>query len=42
MEFLGRGYSAATGVSFYDIDDPRGVEDLVERLREQDQPPVIR
>jgi hypothetical protein len=35
MEFFARG--AASGVRFYDIPDPRGVADLVERLRAADQ-----
>jgi hypothetical protein len=38
MEFFGRGNTATTGVAFYDVDDARAVADLVERLREQDQP----
>jgi hypothetical protein len=38
MEFFGRVNSATTGVAFYDVDDARAVGDLVERLREQDQP----
>jgi hypothetical protein len=38
MEFFGRANSATTGVAFYDVDDARAVADLVERLREQDQP----
>jgi uncharacterized membrane protein len=37
MEFLGRGQMASAGVSFFDIEDPRGVADLVERLREADR-----
>ena len=37
MEFLGRGQMASSGVSFFDIEDPRGVADLVERLREADR-----
>jgi hypothetical protein len=38
MEFFARGRSAATtGVAFYDIDDPRGVADLVECLRQRDR-----
>jgi hypothetical protein len=37
MEFFGRGQTASVGVSFYDIEDPRGVADLVERLREADR-----
>jgi uncharacterized membrane protein len=36
MELLARG-QMATGISFYDIEDPRGVADLVERLRDQDR-----
>jgi uncharacterized membrane protein len=37
MEFFGRGQMASAGVSFFDIEDPRGVADLVERLREADR-----
>jgi hypothetical protein len=37
MEFFARGQLASSGVSFYDIEDPRGVADLVERLRDQDR-----
>jgi uncharacterized membrane protein len=37
MEFLGRGQMGSAGVSFLDIEDPRGVADLVERLREADR-----
>jgi uncharacterized membrane protein len=37
MEFFARGQMASSGVSFYDIEDPRGVADLVERLRDQDR-----
>jgi hypothetical protein len=36
MEFLSRG-AATGGVAFYDIDDPRGVAELIERLREADR-----
>ena len=36
LELLGRGQMAGAGVSFYDIEDPRGVADLVERLRDAD------
>lgn len=36
MEFLARGASAG-GVASYDIDDPRGVAELIERLREADR-----
>jgi uncharacterized membrane protein len=36
MEFFIRG-SLSSGVSFYDIADPEGVADLVERLREADR-----
>jgi Domain of unknown function (DUF1707) len=36
MEFFSRG-STSGGVSFFDIDDPEGVADLVERLRAADQ-----
>jgi hypothetical protein len=36
MEFFGRG-STSGGVSFFDIEDPDGVADLVERLRVADQ-----
>jgi hypothetical protein len=35
LEFFGRGM--ASGVSFYDIPDPRSVADLVEHLRTADQ-----
>jgi len=35
MEFFARG-QLASGVSFYDIEDPQGVADLVERLRADD------
>jgi uncharacterized membrane protein len=37
MEFFARGQMASSGVSFYDIEDPRGVADLVERLRDADR-----
>lgn len=37
MELLARGSAGNVGVSFYDIDDPRAVADLVERLREHDR-----
>jgi uncharacterized membrane protein len=37
MEFFARGQLASSGISFYDIEDPRGVADLVERLRDQDR-----
>jgi hypothetical protein len=37
MELFARDQMASTGVSFYDIEDPRGVADLVERLREADR-----
>jgi uncharacterized membrane protein len=37
MEFLARGQMSSAGVSFYDIEDPRGVADLVERLRDADR-----
>ena len=33
MEFLGRW---AGGLAFYDVEDPRGVAELIERLREAD------
>jgi hypothetical protein len=36
MEFFARG-QLASGVSFYDIEDPQGVADLVERLRAADR-----
>ena len=36
MEFFARG-SLSSGVSFFDIQDPEGVADLVERLRAADQ-----
>jgi len=36
MEFLARGQMASSGVSFYDIEDPRGVADMVERLRDEE------
>jgi hypothetical protein len=36
MEFLARSQLSSGGVSFYDIEDPRGVADLVERLRNGD------
>lgn len=36
MEFFARG-SLSSGVSFYDIEDPEGVADLVERLRAADR-----
>jgi hypothetical protein len=32
--FFGSGGSATSGVNFYDIKDPRGVADLVERLQD--------
>ena len=35
MELFARGQMASSGVSFYDIEDPRGVADLVERLRDE-------
>lgn len=37
MEFFARGQMSSVGISFYDIDDPRGVADLVERLRDADR-----
>ena len=37
MELFARGQMASSGVSFYDIEDPRGVADLVERLRDEDR-----
>jgi uncharacterized membrane protein len=37
MEFFARSQMASSGVSFYDIEDPRGVADLVERLRDEDR-----
>ncbi len=37
MEYFTRGSSGKTGVSFCDIDDARGVADLVERLRQADR-----
>jgi uncharacterized membrane protein len=37
MEFFMRGQMASAGISFFDIEDPRGVADLVERLRDQDR-----
>jgi len=37
MEFFARG-QMMSGVRFYDIEDPRSVADLVERLREADRP----
>ena len=36
MEFFARGQTASSGVSFYDIEDPRGVADMVERLRDEE------
>jgi hypothetical protein len=36
MEFLGRGQPSSSVVGFSDIEDPRGVADLVERLRDAD------
>jgi hypothetical protein len=36
MEFFAQG-RLGNGVSFYDIEDPRGVADLVERLRAADR-----
>jgi uncharacterized membrane protein len=39
VEFFARGQMAGSGVSFYDIEDPRGVADLVERLRDEDRAP---
>lgn len=37
MEFFARGQLASAGVRFYDVEDPRGVADLVERLRDADR-----
>jgi uncharacterized membrane protein len=37
MEFFARSQMASSGISFYDIEDPRGVADLVERLRDEDR-----
>ena len=37
MEFFARG-QLMSGVRFYDIEDPRSVADLVERLRDADRP----
>ena len=37
MELFARGQMPNSGVSFCDIEDPRGVADLVERLRDGDQ-----
>ena len=34
MELFARGQAASSGIGFYDIEDPRGVADLVERLRD--------
>jgi uncharacterized membrane protein len=37
MDIFARGQMASSGVSFYDIEDPRGVAHLVERLRDEDR-----
>jgi uncharacterized membrane protein len=37
MDFFARGRAAGAGVGFYDIEDPGGVAELVERLRDADR-----